>query len=746
MALASLMLDCALGGSPGDLRAFHRTNLVLHVITCLCTAGLAMLLLGRPDSGGAAPGRPDSSGAAPGRPDSGGAAPGRPDSGRPDSNRPASDRPICDRPVSGAQAFGRPLLARPRFPRPWPAALAAMLFGFHPLMVEPLAWLGQRKALLAGTFTAVCLLAYVLFVQSPGRRRWVFLAVSLLAYAAGMLSKPSAVPAVALILLLDVWPLRRISRRTLLEKAPFVALAAAGAALALVSHAATAEVRLTETGLGEKFVVMAHKLGFYLGKLVWPADLSSYYPPPDPLSLSNGDVLLGVVTAAGVLGAVVISLRWTRAAGVCALMFLAALAPVLGGIGYSWIYAFDNYLYIPLFAVVIAVAFVLDRVLHPPAPATPGVASSPAAAAAPPSAASTPKAASPPRSQSGSSGSFTRRRAIALTIVLAVAAAESVATRRYLARWKDTDTLHTYMVSLAPDHARPRFVRAYYLARNGHPAEAIDEYRAAAALDPALPGAQANLGQVLLEAGRWDEAIPALEAAAEQTPDVPARHFALGNAYARAGHLEPAAAAFERTLSLDAHHRAAMENLGRAYWMLGRVTDATATWERRLAEGPAAADVYEMLGDALIRLDRPAEGVARLVQAMRSGRPRLELANRVAWILATHVQDAVRDGAEALNIARQLNRATGGRDPRVLDTLAAALAENGFFTEAVQAAEHALAAAGAGGDDALADAISLRLEAYRARRAWRTDERPNATPDDGEAAPAQSPQTPQPPE
>ncbi len=632
IALTSLMLDCALGGTANDLTAFHRTNLALHVVTCLCLMGVCVLLFGRV----------------------------------------------------------------------WPAALAALLFGLHPLMVEPLAWLGQRKALLAGTFSAICLLCYVLSVRTSGRRRWALIGVSLAAYAAGLLSKPSAVPVVALIVLLDVWPLRRISRQALVEKLPYLALAIAGAALALVSHAATAEVRLTETGPGTKLLTLLHKVGFYAGKIIWPSSLSSFYPTPAPLAWSNADVLIVAAFGAALLGAAAVSLRWTKAAAVCTLMFLAALSPVLGGVGYSWIYAFDNYLYIPLFGAAIGAAWALQRVSRRSVDRNPTPIGS-AANAHPPSA----KSYVP---------------YVGVAIAIALLAAEAVATRRYLSRWQDTDGLHAYMVSLNPDHARPHFVRAYYLAHEGDSAEAIEAYKAAAKLDPTLPGVQANLGQLLLDAGRAEEAIAPLAAAAEQMPDVPARHFALGLACAQTDRMALAAAAFENALALDPHHMAAMENLGRACFMLDRFADAAAAWQRRLAEGPAGADVHEMLGEALIRLDRPAEGVAQLVLALRAGRARVELALRVVWLLATHEQAAVRNGAEALSIAAGLNRATGGRDPRVLDALAAALAETGDFDEAARAAESAVAIARGRGDDATADAIEARLAAYREGRAWRDEE------------------------
>ncbi len=662
VALTSIMLDYAAGGRPDNLRQFHRTNLMLHVLGAVSVMLLVYWLFGQP----------------------------------------------------------------------WPAAVAALLFGLHPLTVEPIAWLGQRKALLAGSFSLACLALYVLWVRrsnlSARRPGLSIYAVALALYVLALLSKPTATPVVALLVLLDIWPLRRLSGRTLLEKVPFALVAGVSTVIAVISHAATAQIRLTETSIGDKIMLAGHKLAFYYGKMLWPTDLTSYYPAPEPLSLANPCVLIGCVVTGLIAVFLIVSLRWTRSLAIGWLIFFVALFPALGLIGYSWVYAFDNYLYLPAVGLVLALAYAMTRVWS---------------------------AQGPGRKRAG--------RVIILAGALIVALLEARATRAYLQQWRDTDTLHRYMVELAPASAKPHFVRAYYLNYEGRRAEAVAEFRETIGIDPDHSGAHTNLavilsregktndalthfhqavridphlisarmglGDALCRLGRFDDAIPHYrevirggQGSSLPPPELAAAHCSLANALANSGRLDDAIEHYKAALRLEPAYSPAIYNLNKAFVAGGRREDGIEFWKQFVGanpSNPANPNIFRILAGALLEHGEGAEAVSFLRRALQEQPAWIEVAHQLAWVLSTHDDPAVRNGTEAVSIARRLCQATEFKHPTSLDILAAAYAETGQFREAVKTARQALSLMTTDPRRPLAEAIQKRIQMYRERKPLR---------------------------
>ena len=179
------------------------------------------------------------------------------------------------------------------------AALIGLLFGVHPLMVEPLAWVGERKTLLAATFAFASIVLYVAHARRPRRCAYV---LSLLAYVAALLSKPTAVPLPAMLLLIDYWPLRRLSPRGLLRLAPFFVLGGLFAIVTISSHSATASIQIGGAAPAAWPLLLCYLLPFYLAKIVWPAGLTSVYAAPDPLSIFNPIILVSTIANLLLLG------------------------------------------------------------------------------------------------------------------------------------------------------------------------------------------------------------------------------------------------------------------------------------------------------------------------------------------------------------------------------------------------------------------------------------------------------------
>ena len=402
--MISLMLDCAMGGSPENLTPFHRTSLILHAANTLLVMGLLYLLFGNA----------------------------------------------------------------------WAAAAAALLFGVHPMTVETIPWIGERKTLLAAFFALGSLIFYVQYARKGGWRaggwtRWLWLLASATAYLLAVMSKPTAVPLPFAMLLLDFWPLDRLFRKptsrrggsppmpsgrpglrwpdrhVFLEKIPFFAIAVASAVVTYISQS-----KLSAEGRSplDALYIFCHNVVFYPYKMLWPASLSSHYPYPAPLTIWHPAVLAGVIGTAVLFAALAVSLIWTRAAATGWAIFLVLIFPVMGLIGFSNAIASDKYAYLPVVGLLIVLAYFVGRLWDWRWGGEKGASP----AKGPPSLV---RVASPGDSCEAASGSHagTRHvvRATILSAVLVIACGEAFLTRIYLVDWQDTVRLYRHMLAYTPE-------------------------------------------------------------------------------------------------------------------------------------------------------------------------------------------------------------------------------------------------------------------------------------------------------
>ena len=179
------------------------------------------------------------------------------------------------------------------FGRVWIAAGVGLLFGLHPMTVEPIAWVSDRKTLLAAFFALWCLILYVRFTH---KNDWRFYVGCILMYVLALMSKPTSLPLPVLMLLMDYWPLRRFKRQAVLEKLPFFVVGAISVGITYISQSRAGPAVLAGGyGLQRMPLMFCHNIIFYLSKIVCPTNLSSYYAFPQPLSLSDTMVLIGVI-------------------------------------------------------------------------------------------------------------------------------------------------------------------------------------------------------------------------------------------------------------------------------------------------------------------------------------------------------------------------------------------------------------------------------------------------------------------
>ncbi len=538
LSMTSLMADYALGGRFDDLRVFHRTSLMLHLLT---TALLVLLLY---------------------------------------------------------RLFGALL----------PAAIAGLLFGLHPLTVEPVAWVSERKTLLAACFAIAALLAYV-ESRRRGSRGWWVAAIG--CFALALLSKPTVAPLPLLLLLLDWWPLRRLSAGAVVEKWPFFALSIASAAVTVISHSRSAViVQMGRSDLLHWPLHAGYLLAFYLGKILAPVDLSCVYAPPKPFTLANPVVTLSLAIVLALAAAVLVAARRTRGPLVSALFFALAIAPTLGLVQYSWVIASDKYVYFPAVGLMVSIGAGLAALgARRPVPA--------------------------------------RLPLLALPLVL-ILALEAHGVRVALRPWKDTSALVHHMARLAPDAPATKNGLALLAMSESRPDDAIRYLRELVADVPGFGDAQYNLGILLAARGDMPEAVGHLRIACAALPNVPEALGALALTLRATGRPDEAIACERRALALAPDFQPVLIQLGEGLVARGQPAEGLALLRRAARRAGNDPELRFKLAAALLRVPGgTTEAIVHLKRAIRLNPAWAEPMNTLAWVLATSSDPAIRDPAEA---------------------------------------------------------------------------------------------------
>jgi len=546
----------------------------------------------------------------------------------------------------------------------WKSVVVAALFAVHPLHVESVAWVSERKDVLSAVFFFLMLNAYVRYVRAASITR--YLAVAVL-FAAGLMSKPMLVSAPVVLLLLDYWPLRRfeqpsatkrkatilkpgnqrrIIRRLFLEKIPLLVLSAGACVITFILQKRAAGA-IPPLPFPWRLQNAFASYVIYVWETLWPTRLAVFYPHPDnTLAIWEVILAIGFLLAITVAAIVFRSKRPYLFTGW--FWYLGMLVPVIGLVQVGEQGHADRYTYLPHIGLfLLAVWLVADLTAVR-------------------------------RSRS--------RFAVATAVVIIVALAWAAFIQT--SYWRNSETLWTHALAVTSDND---------VAHN-------------------------NLGYLCVDRGELDKAISHFETALRIRSGKPDTHYDVGSAFvqmnladalARKGQSDEAMVHYEEAIKLQPNYADAYYNRGNVLFAKGRIDEAVADWEKTLQIQPNDADAHTCLGNALLRQGSPKEAIAHYERALALAPEDPHSRNNIAWVLATSSDASIRDGARAVEFAREAVELSNSDDPKFLRTLAAAYAESSRFSEAVLTAERGVQTATTQGKSAFANVLERDIALYR---------------------------------
>jgi tetratricopeptide (TPR) repeat protein len=589
----------------------------------------------------------------------------------------------------------------------WPSAFVAAVFAVHPLHVESVAWVTERKDVLSGIFFFLSLATYVHYVRQPKSvLRYLFIVGTL---ALGLMCKPTLVTTPFVLLLLDYWPLRRLFRedsgrmrgqvtprtslsRLLLEKLPLVILCAASSAVTVLVQ----KYSIT-TASGLPIIVRLENAlvsyATYLWQMIWPARLAVLYPYPEN-QLPGWQIGLALfVLTAITIGA--FALRKTHPYLITGwLWYFGMLFPMIGLVQVGFQARADRYTYLPQIGLYIMAAWSVSDVL----------------------------------------ARFKQRPIIlwpAASILLLLLAVCAHRQSRY---WHDSESLWTHALKVTSGNAVAHNNLGNFYLDHNRLDEARRQYEASLSIstlvaiqtnkvglrERAYADAENNFGLTLTREGHTREGLACFERVLARFPENPKAHLNFGNVLLDEGRVDEAIEHYEKALLVYPRYADAHFNLGNALAQKEYVDQAIDHYEQALKLQPDLVEAQNNLGVALLKKGFVANAVIHWRAALQIQPNSVDILNNLAWILATFPDPSVRDGRNAVVLAERANSLAENKNPAILRTVAAAQAEAGNFPIALQQAERAAELARLQDSRELGEILDADAVHYRKKEPIRT--------------------------
>jgi tetratricopeptide (TPR) repeat protein len=616
----------------------------------------------------------------------------------------------------------------------WRSAFVAALFAVHPLHVESVAWVAERKDVLSTFFGLLAIAAYLRYTEKPKLTR--YLPVALL-FALSLMSKAMLVTLPFVLLLLDFWPLKRIALsrtsisspesntddfrnqllrlgRLILEKVPLLALSCISSLLTVSAQGfAVGQLKLPFYVRLANAVLSYFR---YIAKMLWPTKLVVLYPFP------SGVLWPVIIASIAILGFTLLVFRfrsnypWLFTGW---FWYLGTLIPVIGLVQVGMQSIADRYTYVPsigLFVILAWGGFALaDRWRIDPV-------------------------------------------SLGVLSLIPIAICAGI-TRHQLTHWKDSTALFEHTLRWTSGNAIiENNLAAVYLAR-GEVDAAAEHAAAAVKISPENTDALSNLGSALLSKGKvdesiacyrralqihpndfdlhhdlgcalvkkgdWNAAIDELQAAVRLNPTVVTFHSDLARALLTNGKLEEGAQELQKILQIDPNHWESHYYLGQISMGQGKLDEAARHFTDAIHINSTNALLHFRLGLAWNLLNKNEAAAQEYQQSLDRDPHNIEALNNLAWLRASSSNPKLRNGKDAVRLAEEACRLDQTHDPRYISTLAAAYAADDQFEKAIQVVSQAATIATAAGNLDFAHECERRAELFRSQKAIYDGEKPN---------------------
>jgi protein O-mannosyl-transferase len=557
------------------------------------------------------------------------------------------------------------------------SAFAALLFSIHPLRVESVVWATERRDVLSGFFVLCSVYCYLRANFTHRAHKWsrLWATTAIVVYVMSLLSKATAITLPLILLILDVYPLRRLPwkprewfvparSRVWQEKIPFLVAALPFVLIAIVGQKQAAALRsLSSYGFGPRLAQAFFGASFYLWKTLVPVKLSPLYEIPSYFSPLHPSIVAGVITTI-ILTIFFYFLRNRWPAGLAAwVSYVLLLLPVSGIVAIGPQLVADRYSYLPSLSWAVLVGAGLFYCwwlwinklvgLH----------------------------------------TFVVTQSLAALLLVAL----GVLTWQQTQIWRNSERLWSYALAIdqrssfahnnlglalaergafaeAIEEFRkaveidPAFVEAHtnlgnFLAQRGSPGEAISHLRQALAIDPAFANAHNTLGNILADRGESDKAIEHFRKALQTNPKSAMTYYNLGRVLAKGGDLEEAIEAYRKSIEINSLDPDAHNNLGLLLASRGNVDQAIEQFREALRVNPRYAKAYFNLGKIFLQQDRLEDALRNFQHALRIEPTVVEIHENLARTLARQgkKQEAVQHYEEALRLSKVRSNDAGVR-------------------------------------------------------------------------------------
>ena len=573
----------------------------------------------------------------------------------------------------------------------WKSAFVAALFALHPLHVESVAWVAERKDVLSTFFWMLTLWFYADYVESSRFEKYLLV---ILFYILGPMAKPMLVTVPFVLLLLDYWPLRRFhlkssdSENTLTQRSFYFGLIREKIPLFLLSSASCVITYFAQKSGGAVdsltmipfHVRIANALIFYIsyiGKMFWPRNLAVLYPyqMSIPLWKSISAGLLLILISLGVFQ----MLKSKPYLAVGWFWYLGTLVPLIGIVQVGSQALTDRYTYVPLIGIFIMITWGISDWIS--------------------------------KKHYGKIGLF-----IASASILSVL---MITSRLQVKYWFNSVTLFNHAIHVTNDNSIAQLNLGEALAEQGNIEKAVKHFKTTLKIKPNLAGANFDIGVYFRREGKLDEAIKHFSKALKGNSHYATALNEIGDTLGKRGDISGAIKYYLEAIKINPGYAKAYNNLGVILADRNNGKAAIVFLSKAIQIRPDYAGADFNLGKIFPKRNDPEKAISQYEKALQFNPDMMQALYHLSWIRSTHEDKKYRNGKEAVKLATKLCELTQYRQPLALDALAAAYTETERYNKAISTAEKAHKIALVKGPEILTRSLEKRLVLYRNKIPYR---------------------------